>query len=194
VKVENIAMSDKEQEIIDLLRSGDNRGYKYLYDKHYALLCRVAYEFLKDDFLAQTVVDDLIIHIYENRKILMLAPPLRAYLVRAVKNRCINQLQLEREKKEMYFSNLGGNDTFWSDLPDTDEYPLAKLLENELKDEINNAIRQLPKECKTVFEKSRFEEKTYSEIAAEINISVNTVKYHIKNALILLREKLSKYL
>ncbi|MDR3251362.1 MAG: RNA polymerase sigma-70 factor [Tannerella sp.] len=187
-------MSDKEQGIIDLLKIGDNRAYKYLYDKHYALLCRIAYEFLKDDFLAQTVAADLITHIYENRQTLTITFPVRAYLVRAVKNRCINHLQLEHERREINFSVLEDNETSCPDIPDTDDSPLAKLLENELEDEINKAINQLPQACKAVFEKNRFEEKTYEEISSEMNISVNTVKYHIKNALELLRDVLAKYL
>jgi RNA polymerase sigma-70 factor (ECF subfamily) len=158
------------------------------------LLCRIAYEFLKDDFLAQSVTDDLITHIYENRETLLITSPIRAYLVRAVKNRCINYFQLERERKEINFSALENNETSYLDFPDTDEEPLARLLENELENEINRAVNQLPEACKAVFEKSRFEGKTYGEIASDMNISVNTVKYHIKNALTLLREKLAKYL
>ena len=41
---------------------------------------------------------------------------------------------------------------------------------------------------------SRFEEKKYEEIAQLLDISVNTVKYHIKHALALLHKDLGKYL
>ena len=56
------------------------------------------------------------------------------------------------------------------------------------------AINRLPEQCRRVFQLSRFEEKRYEEIAAELDISVNTVKYHIKRALALLHEDLGKYL
>ncbi|MDR2680140.1 MAG: RNA polymerase sigma-70 factor [Tannerella sp.] len=184
-------MNGQEQVIIDLLKNGDNRAYKYLYDHHYAILCRIAYEFLKDDFLAQSVADDLIMHIYENRESLTITSPIRTYLVRAVKNRCINHLQLEREKKEISFSAL---EKPCPDLPDADEYPLANLIEREMEDEVKNAVNKLPAECRVVFEKSRFEGKSYQEIASDLNISVNTVKYHIKNALATLRKNLAEYL
>ena len=49
-------------------------------------------------------------------------------------------------------------------------------------------------ECRTVFKKSRFEQKKYEEIALELGISINTVKYHIKNALALLQKRLDNYL
>ena len=41
---------------------------------------------------------------------------------------------------------------------------------------------------------TRFEEKKYEEISQELGISINTVKYHIKNALSFLQTELSKYL
>ncbi|MDR0712654.1 MAG: RNA polymerase sigma-70 factor [Bacteroidales bacterium] len=187
-------MNGKEQVIIDLLKNGDNRAYKYLYDHHYALLCRIAYEFLKDDFLAQSVADDLILHIYENREMLTITSPIRYYLIRAVKNRCINHLQLKHEKKEISFSVLKKNGMSCPDIPDPDEYPDANLIEKEMEDEVNKAVNKLPAECKAVFEKSRFEGKSYPEIASDLNISVNTVKYHMKNALAILRKYLSEHL
>lgn len=54
------------------------------------------------------------------------------------------------------------------------------LLEQELEDELKRSIDELPLECRRVFYKSRFEQKKYEEIAEELGISVNTVKYHIK--------------
>ncbi|HBK29562.1 MAG TPA: hypothetical protein DDZ04_07435, partial [Parabacteroides sp.] len=48
--------------------------------------------------------------------------------------------------------------------------------------------------CRHVFLKSRFEHKKNDEIAAELGISVNTVKYHIKRALSVLRQDLGRYL
>ena len=58
----------------------------------------------------------------------------------------------------------------------------------------DNKRESLPEECRRVFKKSRFEQKKYEEIAEELNISVNTVKYHIKNALAYINSHLSDYL
>lgn len=71
---------------------------------------------------------------------------------------------------------------------------MAVLLEKELEQEIEKSIQNLPKECRTVFQMSRFEDMKYQEIADKLNISVNTVKYHIKNALAILNKDLSRYL
>ena len=187
-------MSYSDAEIISGLRQGYNWAYKQLYDHHYVGLCKVAFTFLGDDFLAQTIVDDLIVNLYEKRASLTISSSLRAYLIRSVKNRCLNHLQLKRETQEVSFSTM---DTFneWLLISfDANDYPFTKLIEKELEQKINESIERLPPECKAVFKKSRFEDKKYEEIAAEMNISVNTVKYHIKNALQILRKDLDKYL
>lgn len=173
---------------------GDNKAYKHLYDAHYVLLCRVAFTFLRDTFLAQALVDDLIINLYEKRERLLITTSLRSYLVRAVRNRCLNYLQLEHERREVQLSSMPAPDDWLFSIATSNDYPLATLLENELEQEISSAVGRLPEECRAVFEKSRYEDKSYEAIAAEMSISVNTVKYHIKNALGKLRKELEGYL
>lgn len=185
---------EEELHLIRTLKSGDNQAYKYIYDNHYVLLCKIAYEFLKDDFLAESIVDDIIFHLWKKRETLEITTSLRSYLVQAVRNRCINYLNLEREKREVRFSVIDQQNKWLNTHFASDDYPLAKLLENELEQEIKNAIDRLPNECRIVFQKSRFEEKQYEQIAEELGISINTVKYHIKNAISRLSADLSKYL
>ena len=185
-------MNHSEKEIIEGLKRGENWAYKRLYDDYYVLLCKIAFAFLKDDFLAQTLVDDLIINIYEKRDTLLITGLLRIYLARSVKNRCLNYLQLNYEKKEINFSSMDVTDDWLLSITDPNDHPLSALQEKELKQEIRLAIERLPAECRIVFEKSRFDGKNYGDIAAEMNISVNTVKYHIKHALLHLRKDLGK--
>jgi len=187
-------MKGEEQRIIYLLKQGDNIAYKYIYDNLYSLLCSIAYEYIKDTFIAITIVDDLIFHIWEKRDSITITISLQNYLVRSVRNRCINYLNLEREKKEVSFSNTNFLDK--KKLYDSEnvDYPLATLLENELENKIYESIENLPQDCKKVFKMSRFEEKSYDQIANELSLSVNTVKYHMKNALSRLSRDLSKYL
>ena len=164
-------MEKKEElHLIHSLKSGNNQAYKYIYDHHYVLLCKIAYEFLKDDFLAESIVDDIIFHLWEKRDTLEITTSLRSYLVQAVRNRCINYLNLEREKREVRFSVIDQQNEWINSVFPSDDYPLARLLENELEQEIRNAIDRLPEECKVVFKKSRFEEKRYEQIAEELGI------------------------
>ncbi|NYI50777.1 RNA polymerase sigma-70 factor [Macellibacteroides fermentans] len=188
-------MKKQEQIIVDLLKQGDEKAYKYLYDEHYVLLCKMANEFVRDVFMAENIVGDTLFHVWEIRETLEINISIRSYLVRAVRNRCINYLNIKREQWEEGFTTIEENgDSIMHPNLFSDAYPLASLLEKELEEEIRQAINRLPDECRAVFIKSRFEEKTYECIARELGISVNTVKYHMKMALSRLNADLSKYL
>nr|WP_238319211.1 sigma-70 family RNA polymerase sigma factor [Segatella baroniae] len=76
---------------------------------------------------------------------------------------------------------------------DDRSHPLGHLLEKELEQAVGEAVERLPEDCRRVFKMSRFDGKKNAEIAQELGISVNTVKYHIKNALRLLQQQLGKY-
>lgn len=187
-------MKSREHKLIDLLKQGENGAYKYIYDNYYVLLCSIAYEYLQDDFLAEDIVDDLIFSLWEKRSELNIATSLRSYLIKSVRNRCINYLTRSKEKNEVSFSRASPSEKLKIHSSHTFEYPSAILLVNELEEKIYQAIENLPNESKAVFKMSRFENKGYDQIAHEMNISVNTVKYHIKRALAQLNQELSKYL
>lgn len=188
----NTQMEITERIIIEQLKRGNEEAYKYLYRHHYALLCHIAREYVGDDFLAETLVGDVVFHLWEVHETLDIQVSLRSYLVRAVRNHCMDYLSSKKERTEVAFSAIPEEGEMRYLL--SDDYPLGSLLEHELEEEIHHAIRNLPEVCRKVFIKSRFEGKKYEEIATELNISVNTVKYHIKSALSSLHLELGKYL
>ena len=194
VNLTNTFMEHTETLIVEQLKTGNEDAYQYIYDRHYALLCHVANGYVKDQFLAETIVGDTIFHLWEIRETLEISVSIRSYLLRAVRNRCINYLNSEWEKREIAFSSLMPDEITDDKMTISDSHPLGTLLERELEEEIYKAIDKLPNECRRVFDKSRFEGKSYEEISQELGISVNTVKYHIKNALASLQTNLSKYL
>ena len=52
-----------------------------------------------------------------------------------------------------------------------------------MEEKIREAVASLPDDSRRVFVLSRYEGKTYEQMAKELGISVNTVKYPIKRAL-----------
>lgn len=183
-----------EEQLITSLIKGEDKAYRIIYDRYYAYLCVVAREYVKDDFIAETVVGDVIYNIWKIRETLDPNLRLKAYLIRSVRNRSINYLQQEYVQREKSFAN-DENQSALDDLLYIEEiHPLDNLLEQELHEKINRIVDHFPVECKNVFVRSRFDGKKYDEIADEMKISVNTVKYHIKNALSKLRHGLEEYL
>lgn len=189
-------MHELEELLIKKLRKGDERAFRLLYDRHYVLLCRFANQLLNNAALAEEVVDDVIFYLWEHRQEVEIRYSIRAYLMRAVRNRCLNELQLQSHREELHISSFLSPESmeFLDSLFVDNKQPLGMLLEQELEEELKRSIDELPLECRKVFYKSRFEQKKYEEIATELGISVNTVKYHIKNALAFLQRRLGNYL
>ena len=183
-----------EKIIIKKLKAGDNDAYKYLYDYHYVALCKLSYYMLKDKAQAESIVSDVIFHLWEIRKNLVLVPPLRNYLIIAVRNKCLNYLALKQQEVEIRFSAMERAGIQLQNIIPDNQQPLGTLLKKELEDKIQEAIQKLPPVCKQVFTMSRFREMSYEEISQELGISVNTVKYHIKSALVVLKRELGTFL
>lgn len=180
--------------IIDKLKLGDEKAFENIYNQYYALLCRFACRLLGDSLLAEEIVDDVIFYLWEHRTEFDISSSLRAYLLRAVRNRCLNELHTCANVSEVSFSSLAIPEGLLERMMTDEQHPLGELLERELDTKLLECIHRMSKECREVFKKSRFEQKKYSEIAAELNISINTVKYHIKNALSFINASIGDYL
>jgi RNA polymerase sigma-70 factor (ECF subfamily) len=70
----------------------------------------------------------------------------------------------------------------------------AKTEHKELQFHLANALNELPEQCRTIFQMSRFEELKYREIASELGLSVKTVENQMGKALKILRTKLVDFL
>ena len=179
--------------IIEGLKAGEESAFRYLFDHHYALLCHVAENFVKDAYVAESIVGDTIFHIWEIRAQLDITTSLRAYLVQSVRNSSLNYLRQQPGGRYVPLDSVTDSDIALL-VEGEPDCPLGVLLERELEEKIYAAIERLPDECRRVFEMSRFEGMTYEEIAAAAGISVNTVKYHVKRALRQLHQDIAPYM
>lgn len=186
-------MDYSEKLVVNGLRKGDTKAFKYLYDTHYQVLCHFASRYLRDDYLAESVVGDVMFHLWENHERIEVEVSLCSYLIRCVRNSCLDHLRKNREKYEIATEAIPPSSDKTM-VTGNGEQPLGQLLDKELAEKLDEAIAALPLECRTVFELSRFAGKKHAEIALELGISVNTVKYHIKHALQMLNERLGRYI
>ncbi|MCP9612769.1 RNA polymerase sigma-70 factor [Coprobacter tertius] len=183
-----------DSNVIEHFKKGNEDVFRFIFDKYYDYLCLIADSYLRDSFISETIVGEIIYNLWEIRENVDIRYSLRSYLIRSVKNRCINYLQQEYVKREVslnqYEDKAAIEELFFIE----NKHPLENLLEQELEYKINEVINNLPTECRQVFKMSRFDNMKYEEIADTLSISINTVKYHMKNALMQLRIELRDYL
>jgi RNA polymerase sigma-70 factor (family 1) len=174
-------------ETIKALREGNHMAYEQLFDKWYEPLCRYAYSILRDMDDAEDVVQKMFCKLWDQRETLYIQSSINSYLYRIVHNDCLNIVHQQTNRKE---HNLNYISTMNSSTDSVNEH----LAANELQTAINKALEALPPQCRRVFEMSRIEQLSYSEIATQLDISTNTVENHISKALKLLRLDLKEFL
>lgn len=89
-----------ETEIIEALKSGKEEAFRYIYKTYYTDLCRIARGYLTDSYLSESIVEDLVYSLWENRSKITINTSLKNYLFRSVANKCINYLQLEYVRRK----------------------------------------------------------------------------------------------
>ena len=181
------AVQPTEQDAIEAIRQGDERAYEIIFRQHYAPLCRYARQFLTDADEAEEEVQAMFLALWERRDGLFITTSLKAYLFRAVHNRCLNRIKHFAVRDEYHQHTRYVAET-------TTESPMQTLLGDELADRLRMAIQKLPEQCRLAFTLSRFEELRYGEIADQLGISPKTVENQIGKALRILRTELSDYL
>lgn len=183
-----------ESTLAQKLHEGDLKSFQWIYENYYEILCRFAFRFTQDHGSAEEIVDDVMFSLWDHHEDVVITQ-FRPYLFRAVRNLCINHLKSVAVR---FYSakniSIDEDEKFLNSLFQNDEHPLGILLEKELEIHFQQAIHELPAECRRVFLMSRSECLTYEEIAQELGISVNTVKYHMKNALRILSKEMGRYL
>ncbi|WP_143307650.1 RNA polymerase sigma-70 factor [Chitinophaga vietnamensis] len=180
VNTSNISQQS-EAALIRGIHEGSRQIFTYVYERHFRELAITAWRYVKDAGIAQELVQEVFIRIWEQPSLLNENGALRAYLYRAVINHCLNYLKKEKNIAKHH-----------SAIAETlsDSYLHHLQEEQELKVMIYQEIEKLPPQCRKVFKMSRFDGLRYREIAEQLGISEKTVENHIINALKILREQL----
>ncbi|WP_106830263.1 RNA polymerase sigma-70 factor [Parabacteroides pacaensis] len=182
-----------EFDLVEGIKQGKNEAYKYLFTHYYSILCQIAYEFVEDDFISQSIVSDVFFKLWERREKLYIDKSIQRYLIKAVKNTCLDYLNSNAYKKE-HSCSQELRDLLFETLADENVTPLENLSSKELENQIDSLLASLSPETRRVFILNRFYNLSYILIAEKLGISVNTVKYHIKKALAYFHTHLKDYL
>lgn len=185
-------MDYRGSEIVQKIKSGDKKVFEKLYAFFYPKLRYFSNQYLFDKDAAGSIAQDVFTELWERRKNLADDTNIQAWLFTVTKNKSLKQISKERSEKryndylkarelDINYKSLSGFDT-------------SNFIFEELQQRVDEVLASLSLPVRTVFEKSRYEDKKNREIADELGISIKTVEAHVSKALKHLREELKDYL
>lgn len=175
-----------ENDLLRRLTAGEQAAFDTVFRAHYAHLVSFAQGLLRDRSAAEDAAQEVMLELWRRRTDVVITESLRAYLLRATRNRALNQLRHVNVQKRAE-PHLVGEDSVTAT-------GASELVATELKGAIVEAIAELPPACREVFELSRGRGLRYAEIASTLGISVKTVESQMGKALKHLRTRLAPWL
>ena len=158
-----------------------DRAFEQLFKTHFRGLHAYAFTLLRDSHLAEEIVQIVFVKLYERSGRIWIETSLEAYLYRSVYYETLNHRK--HEKVRSRHRSLASRDTEPVTLEEPSTY-------RELEARLQKALDELPEQCRTIFQLSRFEGLKYREIADRLGLAVKTVENQMGKALRVLREKL----
>ncbi|MFH6991013.1 RNA polymerase sigma-70 factor [Flavobacterium sp. FlaQc-48] len=187
IECQNVVVEYSHTDQISFIKNGNEAAFEKVFKMYFKNLHAFAYTFMKDDIIAEEIVQNVFFKIWEKKDQLQIDDSLKAYLYRAVHNESLNHLKHLKIKNSFQLQ--------YSDpMEPSDQDASSQMIATELENDIQKAINELPQQCRTIFQMSRFEQLKYQQIADHLNISIKTVENQMGKALRVLRSKLVEYL
>lgn len=159
----------------------DINNLESLFKENYHFLCLVSLSILRDDASSKDVVQDFFIYYWKNRDRISLQVSFKSYAVKSVKNLSFQLLRkIEKENAVLREIHLLEREDFL--IP-------VKARDNK---KLHDLVNQLPEKRRKIFLSYVINGESYSEIAKNNKISLNTVKTQMKRAYHFLKTEAAK--
>jgi RNA polymerase sigma-70 factor (family 1) len=175
-----------DEELIVLLTQNNELAFSELYNRHARRLRGISYAKLNSKEAAQEIVQEIFLNLWERRHSLQIES-VSSYFNVSVKNRVINLIKRQSliKKHAEYYKSLA---TILSDETEQD------IEFSNLYTAFEEGVSKLPEKTQLIFKLSRFEHKSIAEIATELQLSQQAIKYHITQSLKELRLYLKEFI
>ena len=187
-------MYDHNEQLLIGLKRKELKAYEEIFFRYHGRLVLFARKFTGDLTIAQDIVQDAFLTLWEKSESITILDSPKAYLFQAVRNKALNynrHLQVKQSVRDELIAKINEAEKItYSDFND----PFYSLLEQEMEQKIEILIDSMPEKCREVFKMSRHDHLKNKEIADKMGISVKMVEKYISKSLQILRTELSDYM
>jgi len=170
---------------IELFQKGNETALAYFFKLHHKSLSYFANQILIDEAAAQEIVSDCFLKLWQKHSDFQTTDNIKAFLFISCRNACLNylrQLKTRSAAQDRYLTEMETETT-------SSDY---RVIETELLELVSMEIHALPEKMKEVFKLLYLNGKSTSEVAAELDLSVQTVRNQKTKAIELIKNSLIK--
>ena len=166
-----------------------------LYSRYSPRFIEVAYRYVRERSVAEDLVSESFMAFWEERDRLPEDVNVPGYVLAIVKNKCLNHLK-SRLRHLQIEKTLHSTQQrlIQSDIQSLTACVPDNLFVEEIRTMLDRAVGRMPELTRRVFEGSRYEDKSYKELAEELNIAFTHVNFEMRRALKILREEFKDYI
>ena len=181
-------MSDGELTLLQNVKNSDKAAFKQLFQQYYPTLFRFVVFRMHDEDLAEDIVQDTFLRIWNIRVTLDPKKSFFSLIAKISTNLCYDHFRYQEVRFRHKNTIPKPEQSHYDDPQKSQEL-------NELQDEINRIVNeQLPEKCRVIFILSRMEGLVNKDIAAILDLSKRTVENQLYRALKILKKHLQDYL
>lgn len=166
--------------LVMALKQNDHQSFTRIFYAYYKNLVLFGGTYIPEKAVCEDIVQNIFLKLWNDRKTLEIENSLKSYLLKAVRNNCLDELRHRKIIDEHVAYELK---SACMDANETENY----VLYSDLCQQLKKALAHLPPAEREVFQMSRLENIKYQEISDRLNISVRTVEVRISKALKQLR-------
>jgi RNA polymerase sigma-70 factor (ECF subfamily) len=177
----------EEKGLHALVAGGDEAAFHTLYSDHRDRIYNIALRILQSASLAEDVLQEVFLKIWLGREKLPEIKCFSAYLNTITRNHIYNTLR-KQAYEELLLERL-----FPLQMATLRSTALDDISYRELREALQKVVATLTPQQKRVFELSRMEGLKHEDIARQLNVSRETVKKHVSEALRMVRLQLRQF-
>jgi RNA polymerase sigma-70 factor (ECF subfamily) len=173
-----------EKALIEAFQSGDEFAFVSLYNRYKTPVYGFCVKMLGDKTLAQDVLQETFLRVYENRERLIKTSSFKSWVFTIARNQCLNQLR--RSKRQVSLED----DAHGDPAPPVPQGQVAHLEKSEQVRLVNHFLDQLKDDYREVIILREYQNLSYAEIAAVTRSTLSAVKSRLFKA----RRKLASFM
>lgn len=177
--------------LLSQLKEGNREAFNRLFRHYYPRVMAYVTAMVEQE-VAEDVVQDVFLHVWENRKKLYIGEGFHSYLFQSAYTRCVDHYRKTQstDKYKLHIENVCLEEC--NALLKSEASVLKDIFSKDFYEQLHNLLEQLPSQRREVFILTYLEGLKAKEVSERLQIPQRTVESHIYLAIKYLRMHLSK--